>query len=86
MSFNVSLPKEIEAQVREHVASGLYCSASEVIREALRLLEAYHVVQQAQLNALRADIDTGMDDVNAGRVASVSMAEIKLQGRRLRDS
>lgn len=86
MSFNVSLPKEIEAQVREHVASGLYCSASEVIREALRLLEAYHVVQQAQLNALRADIDTGMDDVNAGRVASVSMAEIKVQGRRLRDS
>ena len=37
MALNVSLPKELEARVREHVASGLYGSASEVIREALRL-------------------------------------------------
>ena len=38
MTLNVSLPIELEARVREHVASGLYGSASEVIREALRLL------------------------------------------------
>lgn len=39
MSLNVSLPVELENRVREHVASGLYGSASEVIREALRLFE-----------------------------------------------
>jgi antitoxin ParD1/3/4 len=86
MSLNVSLPKELEARVREHVASGLYGSASEVIREALRLFEAYHLAQQVHLNALKADIDRGVADMNAGRVAPVDMADIKLQGRRLRDA
>ena len=86
MSLNVSLPKELEARVREHVASGLYGSASEVIREALRLFEAYHLAQQVHLNALKADIDRGIADMNAGRVAPVDMADIKLQGRRLRDA
>jgi antitoxin ParD1/3/4 len=84
MSLNVSLPKELEARVREHVASGLYGSASEVIREALRLFETYHSTQQAQLNALKADINQGMEDVSAGRVAPVNMTDIKKQGRRMR--
>ena len=35
MSLNVSLPPELENRVRQHVESGLYSSASEVIREAL---------------------------------------------------
>lgn len=82
MSLNVSLPKELEARVRERVASGLYGSASEVIREALRLFEAYHL----HLNALKAEIDRGIADMNAWRVAPVDMADIKLQGRRLRDA
>ena len=40
MSLNISLPVELENRVRDHVASGMYGSASEVIREALRLFEA----------------------------------------------
>lgn len=86
MSLNVTLPKELEARVREHVASGLYGSAREVIREALRLFGVYHLAQQVHLNALKADIDRGVADMNAGRVAPVDMADIKLQGRRLRDA
>ncbi|NDC37921.1 MAG: type II toxin-antitoxin system ParD family antitoxin [Proteobacteria bacterium] len=86
MALNVSLPKELEARVREHVASGLYGSASEVIREALRLFEAYQSVQQARLAALRADIAQGFADVEAGRVSPVDMADIKAEGRRLRKS
>ena len=39
MTLNVSLPKALEDRVREQVASGRYGSASEVIREALRLFE-----------------------------------------------
>ena len=45
MTINSSLPAEMEARVREHVASGLYGSASEVVREALRLFEAYQAVK-----------------------------------------
>jgi antitoxin ParD1/3/4 len=72
---------ELEARVREHVASGLYGSASEVIREALRLFEAYHSVQQSSLAALKADIDQGIADVKAGRVSKMDMAAIKTHAR-----
>lgn len=84
MALNVSLPMELEARVREHVASGLYGSASEVIREALRLFEAYQSVQQTSLAALKVDIDQGMADVKAGRVSKMDIAAIKAQGRTLK--
>ena len=81
MSLNVSLPTELENRVREHVASGLYGSASEVIREALRLFEAYHTVQASSLAALKADIDLGMADARSGRVNAVDVHAIKAKGR-----
>ena len=36
MTIHVSLPKELEGMVHAHVESGMYQSASEVVREALR--------------------------------------------------
>ncbi len=81
MSLNVSLPPELEHRVREHVASGLYGSASEVVREALRLFEAFQDVQSASLVKLRADIAQGLKDVEAGRVGSLALDDIKAQGR-----
>ena len=66
MSLNVSLPVELEKRVRDHVASGLYGSASEVIREALRLFESVQEVQHAHLNALKSDVAIGLADVSAG--------------------
>lgn len=83
MALNESLPMELEARVHAHVASGLYGSASEVIREALRLFEAYQSVQQSNLAALKVDIDQGMADLDAGRVSKMDMAAIKVQGREL---
>ena len=81
MSLNISLPAELENRVREHVASGMYGSASEVIRDALRLFEAYRAVQLDGMANLKADIAKGMDDVLAGRVLVADMAAIKAQGR-----
>ena len=81
MSLNVSLPVELESRVREHVASDLYGSASEVIREALRLFEAFETVKSSNLLALQADVAKGMADVRAGRVSAVDMASIKALGR-----
>ena len=80
MSLNVSLPIELENRVRQHVASGLYGSASEVIREALRLFEAYQSLQAANLAQLQSDLAKGLADVQAGRVGPVDMAAIKAQG------
>lgn len=81
MSLNVSLPPELEHRVRQHVESGLYSSASEVIREALRLFEAYQGVQVANLAALKADIAQGVADIDAGNAREVSMSDIKERGR-----
>ena len=81
MSLNVSLPPELENRVRQHVESGLYSSASEVIREALRLFEVYQSVQAANLTNLKADIAQGVADIAAGRVRELDINEIKQRGR-----
>lgn len=83
MSLNVSLPVELENRVREHVASGMYGSASEVIREALRLFEAYQATRTSHMQALRTDIHQGLADVNAKRVVVLDVNAIKQQGRQL---
>lgn len=81
MTINISLPAEMEARVREHVASGLYGSASEVVREALRLFEAYQSVRVSTLVALKTDLEQGLLDRQSGRVAPMDMAALKAEGR-----
>ena len=81
MSLNISLPAALESRVREQVSSGMYGSASEVVREALRFFEAYQSVQTASLTALKSDIAQGLQDAQAGRVQSSDMAAIKDRGR-----
>lgn len=83
MSLNVSLPEELEKKVRDHVASGYYGSASEVIREALRLFEAYHTTRQAQLTSLKRDIEEGMADLANDKVSEFDLDDIKQNGRQI---
>jgi antitoxin ParD1/3/4 len=51
--MNVSLTQELEEFVQRKVASGLYTSASEVIREGLRLLEEQERLKESRLQVLR---------------------------------
>lgn len=83
MSMNVSLPPELEARVRQRVESGMYGSASEVIREALRLFEAYEQVKTAKLDSLRQDIAKGLSDAKKGRAKEIDFENLKQQGRKL---
>jgi antitoxin ParD1/3/4 len=83
MSLNISLPPELENRVRAHVASGMFTSASEVIREALRLFESYNSVQAAALDALKLDIAQGLLDQAAGRTAALDIESIKAEGRKV---
>lgn len=62
--MNVSLIPELETLVQKKVQSGLYTSASEVVREALRLLNDRDTVQQQRLAELRREIKIGLDDLN----------------------
>jgi len=73
--MNVSLTPELERLVNEKVESGLYQTASEVVREALRLLrERDHAREQ-----LRADVHAGFDQLSRGE----GRAYDKTSGRKL---
>jgi antitoxin ParD1/3/4 len=77
--MNVSLTPELEKIVAERVASGRYASASEVIREALRLLE-----ERDQLNQLRQDVRLGLEQLDQGRQRPFddqALERIKRHGR-----
>jgi antitoxin ParD1/3/4 len=73
---NVSLGEYYEKYVQDQVMSGRFTSASEVIREALRLHEERQQFRQGQLDALRQDIAAGIRDLDEGRVSTRSMREI----------
>lgn len=84
--MNVSLTAELEQLVNEKVASGLYTSASEVIREGLRLLKERDELRRIQREELRRDILLGVEQVRQGRgkkyASGTELAdEIKRRGR-----
>lgn len=60
--MNVSLTPELEELVHEKVKTGMYQTASEVVREALRLLKE----RDDELEALRRDIKEGLDSYERG--------------------
>ncbi len=65
--MNVSLTAELEKLVNSKVESGLYNSASEVVRDGLRLLYERDEMRELKLNALRTEIQKGIDDLENGR-------------------
>ena len=81
--MNVSLTPQLESFVKQKVSTGLYSSASEVIREALRLLEEKEALKTMKLQALRADIQAGMDSLDKGEGKSLDIDAIKARGREI---
>jgi len=64
--MNVSLTPELEELVNQKVVSGMYHSASEVIREALRLLKEQDELRQYRLEQLRKEIAIGLEQLDRG--------------------
>lgn len=61
MTLSISLTPQLEELVRAKVSSGMYNSASEVVREALRLMEEQDELRQIKLRKLRQDIQDGLN-------------------------
>ncbi len=72
--MNVSLTDPMEKFVREKVALGDYGNASEVVREALRLLGQRDEVWKADV---RSKISEGMDSIRTGH--SIPSQQVKTQ-------
>ena len=65
--MNVSLTPKLEELIHQKVSSGLYNSASEVVREALRLLEEQDRLREMRLEELRKEIALGIEQIDRGQ-------------------
>ena len=63
--MNVILTPQLEAMIRQKVASGRYDSAADVVREALRLLD-----ERDRFEQTRTAIAHGLDQADRGRVTT----------------
>ena len=77
--MNINLTPRLEQLVREKVSSGRYTSASEVVREALRLMEEQDRLRAMKLAQLRGDIRKG---VESGPSTSWNVEDMKREGRK----
>ena len=66
--MHLTIPKSLEALVREKVAKGHYSTEEEVVADALRLMQARDEVDQIKRARLKDAIDRGYEDVTTGRV------------------
>jgi antitoxin ParD1/3/4 len=79
MPINVNLTPQLEELVRRKVSCGRYNSASEVVREALRIMEEQDELRSLKLEQLRRDIRDGL---NSGPARPWSVAKMKREGRK----
>jgi len=79
--MNVSLTPELERFVNGKVQSGRYNSASEVVREALRLLEQHEQARTAQLGEFNNELARRLAALDRGEQVSPVEARSRLQRR-----
>ncbi|MFT5465190.1 MAG: antitoxin ParD1/3/4 [Verrucomicrobiales bacterium] len=72
---NVSLTPELVAFVQEQVSTGNFGSSSEVHRAALAALKKSEEERQAKIDRLRAEIQIGIDGIDAGRFTEINTDE-----------
>jgi len=68
--MNVSLTRELDKFVAAKVATGRYTSASEVVREALRLLEEQDRTRDSRLAAFNREVRKRLDSADRGRIVT----------------
>jgi len=73
--MNVSLTPELEAMISEKVRSGLYGSASEVVRASLRLLKDQDELKRIRFEELKRDIQLGIDELDRGEATEYESAD-----------
>jgi antitoxin ParD1/3/4 len=78
-AMNVSLTPELEKFVSAKVGSGRYNSASEVVREALRLLEEHDSARAAQLAEFNEELGRRLASLDRGETVDPAEARARLQ-------
>jgi len=73
--MNVSMTPELEAYVHAQVESGMYQSASELFREAIRLLAHRNELRQQKIEQLNKDIQIGLDQAARGEFLTAEQSK-----------
>jgi antitoxin ParD1/3/4 len=81
-TMNVSLPEELINFVEGEVRSGGYTSSSEVVREAIRLLQHDKDLEAERLAVLKREVGLGLADLAAGRFSDKTVSELAEEVRR----
>ena len=79
--MNVSLTPKLEKFVQAKVEDGRYNSASEVVREALRLLEEYDNSRAAQLLAFNDEVGARLRSLEQGDIGDGREVRARLRRR-----
>jgi antitoxin ParD1/3/4 len=79
--MNVSLTPELDKFVAGKVESGRYTSASEVVREALRLLEEHDHAREAQLRAFNHELGARLASLDRGEHVKPGVARKRIEQR-----
>lgn len=77
--MNISLTPELEAYVQEKVNSGFYTSASEVVRESLRLMHTYDDLQKQRIDQLNTAVEKGLLQLKMGEKSPASESYQRLK-------
>ena len=75
--MNVSLTPELETLISDKVKSGRYNTASEVVREGLRLLEHQDQLRELRRDELRKEIMKGVEQMRNGQYTDYVTAQVK---------
>jgi antitoxin ParD1/3/4 len=71
--MNVSLTPELESFVNAKVETGRYNSASEVVMEALRLLEEHDLAKASKIAELDAELGRRLNGLDRGHFDAVAL-------------
>jgi antitoxin ParD1/3/4 len=79
--MNVSLTPELEKFVADKVATGRYTSASEVVREALRLLEREEKSREEQLAEFNRELRRRIESADRGEYVTAEESLRRIQAK-----
>ncbi len=83
--MNVSLTSELDSWVHQKVKGGFYNSASEVVRESLRLLKEREQQKEILFASLKSELCLGIRQIETGHseeFTGKTLSHIKSSGRK----
>lgn len=79
--MNVSLTPELEKYVHDKVNGGMYTSASEVVRESLRVMHSFEDLQKKRIQELDDSIALSMQQIQRGQKISGDESYKKMKNK-----